>query len=233
MTCIPNLYKKCIDGVAVVAEVIAKGIPAPDELPLRYGTLAGQSSAAKFTAATLDDVLSIILVELPDHTWTFDIIVSNYLIYGLSEGETVATREEAIEGARKCLLPIGQPWVPAEGYEPVENPDEWCQLRIGDGKNDGKTYIVPSVSEEVLREAVQGGMKVENCSYTVMQARLANLVVNDGGMAEHPVAACFLANLGWAHVNQSILEAFCVKHDIDMIADLHQITHDAPSELVN
>jgi hypothetical protein len=232
MASIPNLYKTCMDGVAIAAEVIAKGIEPPETLPLRYSSLTGQASAVKFTAATLDDVLSIILAEQPDHTWTFDIVVNDSLIYGIAEGESVASREAAIEGARKSLSLLGHPWEAAEGYEPCENPDDWCQLRIGSGAAT-KTYRVPSAPEEYLREAVEGGMKADNCSFAVIQARLANLVCNDGGIEEHPVAACFLANLGWTHINQSILESFCAKYKVDMIRDLYRSTHDAPSELVN
>jgi hypothetical protein len=52
-------------------------------------------------------------------------------------------------------------------------------------------------------------------------------------MEKHPAAATLLANLGWCHISQSIFDAFCAKHKIDVMRECYGQTHDVPSELVN
>jgi hypothetical protein len=237
LQCIPNLYKHCVDGATIAAELIAQGVEPPTELPRRYSSLMGQVSAAKFTTATLDDVLSILIVERSGQGWTFDIVLSNGLIYGSAEGETVATREEAIERARTSLSPIGQPFEAAEGYEHCENPDEWCQLRIGSGP-DTQTYRVQAIPDDKLEEMLNVVTAQMNCSPAYLQATFANLVLHGWGIDAHPTAAAVIANLGWSHVSQSILDAFCAKYNLDLSdeaveRDFGPIPEFIPSELVN
>jgi hypothetical protein len=175
MTSTPNLYKLCLDGVAIADEIIAKGVTPYTEVQ-QYQSLAGQICAAKFAAASLDDVLSVLIVEQPDHTWTYDVVARADLIWGSAEGYPMPTRELAIMGAHTCFQVLGASWEAAPDYEDVENPDDWCQVRIGESE-DTDTYRVRNLPDALVREAVQGGMQVESGSFPVMQARLANLVI--------------------------------------------------------
>jgi len=55
----PNLYKQCLDGVATFEALRPRVTPQIG--PCCYGSLRGQQRAALFAAATLDNVLTVLL----------------------------------------------------------------------------------------------------------------------------------------------------------------------------
>jgi hypothetical protein len=110
-------YKKCKDGVAVLEALRSRVEPASG--PISYSTLVGQQMAPLLSAASLDNVLSVLIDETANGQWRCDVIL-DFTIMGSPEGESCATRHEAEQVALGVLSHLGAEFVPAEGYEPVD-----------------------------------------------------------------------------------------------------------------
>lgn len=205
----PNLYSKCVDGVRVFEALRKLTIPVSEE-PFHYGSLLGQQTAHLFAEVALDNVLSVLIEEAPDHKWSWNIVVDNGLIFGSREIEPCASREEAEQGALMGLATIGRSAEPAPDYTPELEPEKKLQIRV-----NGTVYVVPKISDDPwFPDAVTGAMRVEGTTYEGLLARFANLVLVDG-VENHPVALMMLANWGWTGVTQEILENFRAANGVD------------------
>ena len=225
----PGVYGECVKGVAVLAALLQRGIPKPDE-PLRYRTLASQQMAPLLAQATLDDVLTVLIHERPDHKWSWDIVIDvGGVIFGSPERHPCESREEAEECALVSLSCIGAPVEAAPGYTPIADPENKLQIRV-----NGAPYIVKKIRNDPrFDEAIIGAMRIEQITYDGLLARFANLVLVDG-VDNHRVALTILANCGWTHVTQKILEDFCVANGVDMDeAPATPATAGPPSRLVH
>jgi hypothetical protein len=206
----PHLYKKCLDGITVFEELRQRGIPKSDE-PFEYGSLGGQQIAHLITEATLDNVLTILIEETPEHKWSWDMVVDNGLILGSRITEPFASREEAEEAALHSLGVLGQSAEPAAGYVPEASPDNKLQIRV-----NGITYICNEFPDDPrIGEGLTAAMEAARTTYEEFLANLANLVLADGAES-HTVALTILANCRWTHLSPQILEDFCTAHGIDL-----------------
>ena len=205
----PNLYSKCVAGVAVLAALQERGIPK-DDSPFHYTSLMGQQTASLFAVATLDDVLTVLIEERSDGKWSWDVVVDNGLIFGSREMDPCASRAEAEEAALKGLSMIGRAAEPASDYVPEPEPDQKLQIRVN------KTiYVVQKlVADPRFEQALAEAIRVERTTFDGLMARFANLVLLEGADS-HPVALTTLANCGWTHLTQQILDDFCEANRID------------------
>jgi hypothetical protein len=204
-----NLYSKCVDGVAVLEALRQRGIQEANS-PFHYTSLLGQQTASLLAAATLDDVLTVLIDERPDGKWSWDVVLDNGLIFGSCEMDPCASRAEAEEDALKGLSMIGRAPKPASDYVPEPEPEDKLQIRV-----NGTTYRVQNVTadprfEHVLAEAI----RLEQTTFDGLMARFANLVLVEGADS-HPAALAMLANCGWTHLTQQILQDFCETNGID------------------
>jgi hypothetical protein len=204
-----NLYSKCVAGVAVLGALQHRGIPEGNS-PFHYASLLGQQTASLFAAATLDDVLTVLIEERPDGKWSWDVVVDNGLIFGSREMDPCASRAEAEEAASKGLSMIGRAAEPASDYAPEPEPDQKLQIRV-----NKTTYVVRNlVAHPGFEQALAEAIRVERTTFDGLMARFANLVLLEGADS-HPVALAMLANCGWTHLTQPILDNFCAANGID------------------
>jgi hypothetical protein len=134
-----NLYKHCLEGVAAFERL------TPPADTARYGSLMGQQAAGRFAAASLDNVLTVLIGETADHKWQFDIVTDvPGVCFGPPVGRPLASRDEAEKGALAGLALLGAPLQPADDYEP-EDLDRWEPIRV-----HGTMYHVAKLAHEQL-----------------------------------------------------------------------------------
>ena len=124
LSTIPNLYKLCTDGAAYFEAIRSQVVPQTEKG--QYTSLAGQQLAQVNAAATLDDVLAVLIRERSDHKWSCDVVVDGpggSFVKGTRESEPCATREEAESHALPILSGIGQPSEAHPDYEDEAEPD--------------------------------------------------------------------------------------------------------------
>jgi len=217
-----NLYSKCAAGVAVFETLRGRGVPKV-AVPFTYTSLRGQQTALLFAEATLDNMLTVLIEERPDRKWSWDIVVDNGLIFGSCEMEPCASYEEAEERAWEGLRMIGRAAEPASDYVPEPEPEKRLQIRV-----DRTTYKVPNVTADPrFEKMLVGAIKAEGTTFDGLIARFANLVLVEGADS-HPVALAVLANCGWTHLTQQLLEDFC---DANGIVDLEKVSDTPKQEL--
>jgi len=113
----PNLYKRCLDGVAAF-EALRPRVTATE--PGTYHSLAGQQFAQMIANASLDNVLTVLIDETVDHKWSWDVVTDvQGVLFGSPPTTPCETREEAEAAVIEALGQFGQEAKPAEGYEPV------------------------------------------------------------------------------------------------------------------
>jgi hypothetical protein len=138
-----NLYKHCLEGVAEFGRLRPRVTPAADTA--RYCSLMGQQAAGHFAAASLDNVLTVLIGETADRKWQFDIVTDiPGVCFGSPVGHPLASREEAEKDALGGLALLGAPLQPADDYEP-EDLDGWEPIRV-----NGTMYHVAKVTYEQL-----------------------------------------------------------------------------------
>jgi hypothetical protein len=202
-------YKKCKDGVAVFESLRTRVEPASG--PLTYGTLAGQKMAPLLAAASLDDVLSVLIEETLDGKWRCDVVL-DFAIMGSLEGIPCETRLEAEQLALAVLSQLGAEFKPAEYYEPVKDPENMLQIRL-----NGKVYCVSALPEELVHKGLGSMMLDFSCSAESLCVALAHLLLQEPDM---PVTAkavwlTLLANCDWTNISQEVLDDFCAANGID------------------
>ena len=208
----PNLYKRCLDGVATF-EALRPRV-TPDTEQGTYCSLAGQETARMFATASLDNVLTVLINETADHKWEYDVVTDiQGLIFGSPVSEPCATREDAEQGTIFALGMLGVEQKPAEGYVPILDPDTKRQIRL-----NGDTYIVSAMPEELVAYAITDGMRKFSLSEDALLAGLAYNLLQEAfpSDAAEGVALTLLANCGWTHVTQEVIDDFCAANGIDM-----------------
>src|SRR5271156_6967845 len=68
----PNLYKQCLDGVAIFEALRPRVTPHTEQGT--YCSLTGQETARMFATASLDNVLTVLINETADHKWEYDVV---------------------------------------------------------------------------------------------------------------------------------------------------------------
>jgi hypothetical protein len=202
-------YKKCKDGVAVFESLRTRVEPASG--PLTYGTLAGQKMAPLLAAASLDDVLSVLIEETLDGKWRCDVVL-DFTIMGSLEGIPCETRLEAEQLALGVLSQLGAEFKPAEYYEPVKDPENMLQIRL-----NRKVYCVRALPEETLHEGLESMMLDFSCSAESLCVAIAHLLLQEPDMpdTEKTVWLMLLANCDWTNISQDVLDDFCAANGID------------------
>ena len=209
----PNLYKRCLDGVATFEALRARVTPQTG--PGTYCSLKGQQSAPLFAAASLDNVLTVLLYETADHKWEWDAVTDiPGLVFGSPTSRPYATREEAEQAAVSGLEMLGVDQKPAGGYVPVPDPDTKIQIRL-----DGRAYTVCALPEECVTYAITMGMREFSLTKDALLASFANTLLRDRqtSYAANAVLLTLLANCGWTDVTQEVLDDFCAANGIDMV----------------
>jgi hypothetical protein len=107
---LPNLFQKCVDGVANIERLRARVVPT--EHIGQYGTLAGQKFAAFKLTASIDNVLAALIHETKDHKWSWDIVMDPPMIFGSPASSPLDTRAAAEEAVVELLGNFGQPAKP-------------------------------------------------------------------------------------------------------------------------
>jgi hypothetical protein len=113
-----------------------------------------------------------------------------------------------------ALGQFGQQPKPAAGYEPVPDPDTKRQIRV-----NGNTYIVCKWPEEMVMQWIRVGMQMQSLPEDALLASFAEMLLQE----RHPsddatkgILLTLLANCGWTHVTQEVLDDFCAANGIDM-----------------
>ena len=212
----PNLYKKCLDGVTTFEALRQRyeaDSPAPIE-PGTYSTLAGQILAQQLATASLDSVLTVIIEQIRDQKWRCHIVTEvPGLMFGSPQDFPLNTREEAEQAVVVAFAMLGKEAIPAEDYKPEPNPDSKRHIRLNRG-----SYTVSKLPDEVVFEMIAETMKEMSMSYEAVQASLAHSVLY-GKYASDAVKGCtltLLANIGWTHISEEVLENFCAANGLDM-----------------
>jgi len=94
----PNLYKRCLGGVATFEALRPRVKPSE---PVTYCSLAGQQLAQKIATASLDNVLAVLIEETPDHKWQWDVVSDIPLVFGSPVDAPCETREQAEASGRQ------------------------------------------------------------------------------------------------------------------------------------
>ena len=102
-----NLYKRCLEGVAEFERLRPRVKPAT--APARYCSLIGQEAAGQFAAASLDNVLTVLIGETTDHKWQYDIVTD---VPGVCFGSPADDRWRAARKPRKLLWAASPSWGP-------------------------------------------------------------------------------------------------------------------------
>jgi hypothetical protein len=211
----PNLYKRCLDGVATFEALRPRVTPHTESQT--YSTLAGQQFARMFATASLDNVLTVLIYETTNHKWECHMVTDvPGLIFGSPGSRPYATREEAEQAVIVALGGLGIEHKPAEGYEPIRDPDTKRQIRV-----NGDIYIVCEWPEEMVNRSIRLGMQMHSLTEDALLARFADMLLREDypPNAVHEaktVALSLLANCGWTHVTQEVVDDFCAANGIDM-----------------
>jgi hypothetical protein len=203
-------YKKCKDGVAVFEALRSRVKRAP--APITYGSLAGQKMAPLLAAGSLDDVLSVLIEETPDGKWRCDVVL-NFTVMGTPEGSACETRQDAEQLALAVLSHLGAEFKPAEHYEPAKDPENKLQIRL-----NREGYIVSALPEDSVLYLGFGSMMLDfSCSAEALCVALAHLLLQQPDMpaTTKTVSLTLLANCGWTHISQEVLDDFCATNGID------------------
>jgi hypothetical protein len=202
-------YKKCKDGVAVFEALRTRVKRAPEAIT--YGTPAEQQLAPLLAAASLDDVLSVLIEETPGGKWRCDVVL-DFTIMGSWEGIPCETRQEAEQLALDVLSQLGAEFKPAKYYEPVKDPENMLQIRL-----NREVYFVSALPEEWVREGLGSMMLEFSCSAESASLALAHLLLQEPDMpaTRKAVSLTLLANYGWTNISQEVLGDFCAANGID------------------
>ena len=219
-----NLYKRCLEGVAEFERLRPRVKPATE--PARYCSLMGQQAAGQFAAASLDNVLTVLIGETVDHKWQFDIVTDiPGVCFGSPVDRPLASREEAEKRALGGLALLGAPLQPADNYEP-EDLDRWEPIRV-----NGTMYGVAKLRYEQLSMPFLDICHELGLTPDEVQVIFAQMLLEDA--AGHPVpcrvltslapdqaknvALGVLANLGWTHVSEDVVEGFAAANGVDLV----------------
>ena len=218
-----NLYKRCLEGVAEFERLRPRVKPAT--APARYCSLMGQQAAGQFAAASLDSVLTVLIGETADHKWQYDIVTDILgVCFGSPVGRPLASREEAEKGALGGLALLGAPLQPADDYEP-EDLEGWKPIRV-----NRSVFGVAKVTYEQLLTPLLEICRDLGLTLDELQIIFARILLD--GPAGHPVhclvltslapdqaknvARGVLANFGWSHVSDEVVEGFAYANGIDL-----------------
>jgi hypothetical protein len=218
-----NLYKRCLEGVAEFERLRPRVKPAADTA--RYCSLMGQQAAGHFAAASLDNVLTVLIGETADPKWQDDIVTDvPGVCFGSPVGHPLASREEAEKGALSGLAPLGAPLQPAEDYEP-QDPGGWEPIRV-----NGSVFGAPKATYEQLSMPFLEICRDLGLTLDELQIIFARMLLDDA--AGHPVrcrvltslapdqaksvALGILANFGWSHVSEEVVEGFAAANGVDL-----------------
>jgi hypothetical protein len=147
----PNLYKRCLDGVGTFEALRSR--VTPTELG-SYCSLAGQQLAQTLATASLDNVLTVLIDETTDHKWACHVVTDiPGLVFGSPGCEGYATREEAEQAIIAALGQFGQVAKPAEGYEPVPDPDTKRQIRVNGNIDIVCDSLIGILRREIIAKA--------------------------------------------------------------------------------
>lgn len=209
----PNLYKRCLDGV-VTFETLRRRVTTSE--PGTYCSLAGQQFADSIATASLDNVLAVLIEETPDHKWSWDVVTDIPLAFGSPVNAPSETREQAEDVVIGALGHFGQQAKPAEDYEPVLDPDTKRQIRV-----NGDIYIVSEWPEEIICRSIRLGMQMHSLTEDAFLASLAGMLLHENYPSNirdeaKGMALSLLANRGWTHVTQQVVDDFCAANGIDM-----------------
>jgi hypothetical protein len=209
----PNLYKQCLDGVATF-ETLRPRVTTSE--PGTYCSLAGQQFAERIATASIDNVLAVLIEETQDHKWSWDVVTDIPLAFGSPVNAPCETREQAENAVIAALGQFGQQAKPAEDYEPVPDPDIKLQIRVND-----ETYVVHEWPEEMVCQSLHLGMHMHSLTEDALLASFAQMLLRENYPSNikdeaKGVALSLLANCGWTHVTQQVLDDFCAANGIDM-----------------
>jgi hypothetical protein len=220
-----NLYKRCLEGVAEFERLRPRVKPATE--PARYCSLMGQQAAGQFAAASLDNVLTVLIGETADDKWQYDIVTDiPGVCFGSPIGRPLASREEAEKRALGGLALLGAPLQPADDYEP-EDLDGRKPIRV-----NRSVFGVATVTYEQLEMPVLKICRDLGLTSDELQIIFARMLLDDA--AGHPVrwqvltsltpdqaknvALGVLANSGWSHVSEEVVEGFAADNGIDLVS---------------
>jgi hypothetical protein len=218
-----NLYKRCLEGVAEFERLRPRVKPAT--APARYCSLIGQQAAGQSAAASLDNVLTVLIGETKDHKWQYDIVTDvPGVCFGSPVGRPLASREEAEKGALGGLALLGAPLQPADDYE-AEDLDGLKPIRVNRSVFGVAKVMYEQLSMPLLEICRDLGLTLDE-----LQIIFARMLVDDA--AGHPVrcrvltslapdeakkvALGVLANSGWSHVSDEVIEGFAYANGIDL-----------------
>ena len=144
--------------------------------------------------------------------------------FGSPVGRPLASREEAEKGALGGLALLGAPLQPADDYEP-EDLDGWKPIRV-----NRSVFGVAKVTSEQLSMPVLEICRDLGLTVDELQIIFARMLLDDA--ADHParcrvltslapdqaknVALGVLANFGWSHVSEEVVEGFAAAKGIDL-----------------
>jgi len=209
----PNLYKRCLDGVATFEALRPRVKPSE---PVTCCSLAGQQLVQKIATASLDNVLVVLIEETLDHKWQWDVVSDIPLVFGSPVDAPCETREQAEATVIGALGQFGQQPKPAEDYEPVPDAETKRQIRV-----NGDIYIVSEWPPEMVDQAIRLGMQVHLFTEDALLAGLANMLLRESYPPNSKdeakaVALSLLANCGRTHVTEQVLEDFCAANGIEI-----------------
>ena len=219
-----NLYKRCLEGVAEFERLRPRVAPAANTA--RYCSLMGQQAAGQFAAASLDNVLTVLIGETADHKWQFDIVTDiPGVCFGSPVDHPLASREEAEKGVLAGLALLGAPLQPADDHEP-EDLDHWEPIRV-----HGTMYYVVKLPHEQLSIPFLDLCRELGLTPDEVQIIFARMLLDDA--TGHPapgreltslapdqvknVALGVLANSGWTHVSEDVIEGFAATNGVDLV----------------
>ena len=235
-----NLYKRCLEGVAEFERLRPRVKSAT--APARYCSLMGQQAAGQFSAASLDNVLTVLIGETTDHKWQYDIVTDiPGVCFGSPVGRPLASREEAEKGALSGLALLGAPLQPTDDYEP-EDFDGWKAIRV-----NGNVFGVAKVTSEQLSMPVLEICRDLGLTPDELQIIFARILLDEA--TGHPVrcrvlaslapdqaksvALGVLANFGWSHVSEEVVEGFAAANGVDIVGlEAKMSRYGRPKEVV-
>jgi len=210
-----SLYKKCLDGVSVFEALRPRATPKSNVAS--YTSLTGQRTAPLFAAATLDNVLTVLIDETVDHKWRWDVVTDiPGLTFGSPVGQPCASREEAEECAIGGLEMLGAEQTPSADFRNADVSNDGLQIRV-----NCDTYIVPEWPDDFLTYAVSMGRVHYSATGDTLLAIVADTVLRDAYPSSvqcksKAIALGLLANCGWIHLTREVLDEFCAANGIDL-----------------
>jgi hypothetical protein len=218
--------KAQIEGVAEFERLRPRLKPTTQ--PARYYSWKGQQVAGQFAGASLDNVLTVLIIgETADHKCQFDIVTDiPGVCFGSPLGRPLASREEAGKGALAALVLFGAPLQPGDDYEPEDlNGREPIRVNgtvYGVAKLRAEQWSMPFL--EICREL---GLTPDE-----VQITFARFLLDDAAGYRCPrrvltslapdqaknVALGVLANSGWTQVSAEVVEGFAAANGIDLVS---------------